>query len=202
MSSWRGPVVSRSSSARRARRSGRIRPAGAPLRDARGMSLAEIVAAVGIIGIGLAALAAAIPLSAFGLQEGNQQSTAAFLAEERLEQLKAALWTGTPAVDCLGTSANWSFDAGGTAPSGIGAGCTPASFSDESPASNPLPLPHGGYTRQVRIRDCSAGGAGCPVSDSRLRLVAVRVSYTPLQGIGGVATAPKSVELRMLVTRR
>jgi hypothetical protein len=157
---------------------------------------------MGVIGVGLAALASAIPLSAFGLQEGNQQSTAAFLAEERLEQLKSVQWTETPAVDCLGASTNWSFGAGGTAPTGIGGGCSPANFDDEGPSANPLPSPYGGYTRQVRIRDCSAGGAGCPVSDGGLRLAIVRVSYTPLQGVGGVATAPRSVNLSMLLARR
>jgi hypothetical protein len=166
------------------------------------MSLVEIVAAVAIIGIGLAALASAIPLSAFGLQEGNQQSTAAFLAEERLEQLKTALWIETPATDCLGTSANWSFGAGGAAPSGIGGGCSPSNFNDETPGSNLLPSPYASYTRQVRIRDCSVGGAGCPVSDAGLRLAFVRVSYTPLQGVGGVAPAPRFVELSMLVAKR
>jgi prepilin-type N-terminal cleavage/methylation domain-containing protein len=178
----------------------------------RGLALVEILVALTIISIGLVGLAAVVPISSYGLQEGNQVSTATFLAEQRIEQLKAAPWTATPALDCLGTSgpssSTWSF-AGGTAPT-PGGTCTPTSFADESPRGSPtaipptaLPEPYGGYTRQVRIRPCDAADAGCGIVDAAMRLVTVRVSYIPLQAVGGVAITPsRFVELTMLMAQR
>jgi type II secretory pathway pseudopilin PulG len=177
-------------------------------RSEGGITLAEILIALAIVGIGLVGLAAVVPISSYGLQEGNQLSTATFLAEQRIEQLKAAAWTATPAVDCLGTSTSWSFSDAAAAPA-PGGGCTPASFPDETPAGStaagpPTKLddPHGSYTRQVRIRPCDAVGSSCGISDSNLRQATVRVSYVPLQAVGGVATSAKSVELTMLLARR
>jgi prepilin-type N-terminal cleavage/methylation domain-containing protein len=61
--------------------------------DQRGMTLAEVIIAVAIIGIGLVALSSAIPLGAYGVQEGNQLSTATFLANQRMEQVRNAQWS-------------------------------------------------------------------------------------------------------------
>ncbi len=79
---------------------------------------------------------------------------------------------------------------------------TTVTWNDETPTSNPLPAPYINYTRQVRIRPCNASGAGCPGRDAALRLVTVRVTYTPLQGLVGVASSQKYVELSMLVAAR
>jgi hypothetical protein len=187
-------------------------PVGCELSAQCGLTLAEILIALTIITVGLVGLAAVVPISSYGLQEGNQVSTATFLAEQRMEQLKAASWTATPAADCLSTSGTssttWSFAAGAApAPGGT---CTPSSFADETPtgsttATPPTKLsdPYGSYTRQVRIRPCDAAGAGCGIADAALRLVTVRVSYSPLQAVGGVdPTASKFVELTMLLARR
>ncbi len=183
-----------------------VRPPLIPwVADERGMTLAEVLVALVIISIGLVGLASVMPISSYGIQEGNQMSTATFLAEQRLEQLKAAQWTtnGTP-VDCLGSSgnntSNCSFS-GGNPPSNF-SNCGGANFNDETPSSNPLPTPYTNYTRQARIQPCDAAGSGCGVSDASIRLVTVRVSYTPLQGIGGVATAQKFVDLSMLIAQR
>ena len=189
------------------------------LSDSRGMTLAEILVALVIISIGLVGLAAVVPISSYGIQEGNQMSTAVFLAEQRLEQIKGTRWSGPDLNtslernDCLGSSgtaaSNWSFS-GGTAPTTtICSTANPPTsatyitvpYSDETPSANTMPN-YSTYTRQVRIRPCDAAGANCGVSDAALRLVTVRVSYTPLQGIGGVATAQKYVELSMLVAAR
>src|SRR5262245_42162064 len=76
------------------------------VRDARGMTLVEVLVAIGIIGVGLAALASAIPISTYGIQEGNQLSTATFLANQRLEQVRNAAWSQNPALDELGISSS------------------------------------------------------------------------------------------------
>ena len=170
------------------------------LTDTRGMTLAEILVALVIITIGLVGLASVLPLSSYGIQEGNQLSTATFLAEQRLEQLKAATWTTSPNTDCLGKSTNTSFTSG-TAPSGFVGTCTPTNFNDETPASNSLASPYTNYTRKARILDCNSG-ACFTGSDATMRQVTTRVYYTPLQGIGGVATSQKYVELSTLMARR
>src|SRR5712691_3599083 len=132
--------------------------------DERGMTLTEILVALGIISIGLVGLASVMPISSYGIQQGNQVSTATFLAEQRLEQLKASQWTWNPTtgtVDCLGASgtnaSNWSFS-GGNPPSNFTAGCP--NFNDEAPSSNALPTPYTNYTRQARIQPCDAAGKG------------------------------------------
>src|SRR5207245_9743591 len=90
---------------------GHHRPRAAPvtmgevrtmLGNERGLTLAEILVAVAIIGLGLVGLAVVIPVSSYGVQEGNQLSTATFLAEQMIERARSAQWTQNPAVDCLG----------------------------------------------------------------------------------------------------
>src|SRR6266852_2441256 len=73
--------------------------------DQRGMSLAEILVACVIIAIGLVGLLSAVPTASYGIQEGQQLSTATFLANQRLEQARNAQWVATPVADTLGVSA-------------------------------------------------------------------------------------------------
>ena len=67
-----------------------------PFVDQRGMTVPEILAAVVVIMVALVALASAIPISAYGIQEGSQLTTATFLANQRLEQVKLKQWTVKP----------------------------------------------------------------------------------------------------------
>src|SRR5216684_6753090 len=76
--------------------------------DQRGMSLAEILVACVIIAIGLVGLLSAVPTASYGIQEGQQLSTATFLANQRLEQARNAQWVAAPAADTLGVSASTS----------------------------------------------------------------------------------------------
>lgn len=161
-----------------------------PVANQQGMTLAEILIAIAIIGVGLAALASAIPLANYGIQEGNQLSTATFLANQRLEQVRNAQWTATPPVgtpsDSLGVSSST------TSPPQVGGVTT---FPDE----NPVAAPYTQYTRQVRITDCAAGCQG--VTSADLRQVTVTVSYRPLTGVGQ-APANKSAVVTMLIAKR
>ncbi len=160
------------------------------LRDQRGMTLAEVLVAVAIIGIGLVALAAAIPLAGYGIQEGNQLTTATFLANQRLEQVRNANWTASPAADNLGVSAST------TVPPQSGATTT---FPDEGP----MGAPYTGYTRTVRVRDCSLAGGCSGITNATMRQVTVTVSYTPLTGVGQAATGTtKSAIVTMFITQR
>lgn len=154
----------------------------------RGMTLAEILVAIVIIGVGLAALASAIPISTYGIQEGSQLSTATFLANQRLEQVRYAVWSENPAVDNLGVSASST-----SAPASGGT----TTFPDESA----LAPPYAQYGRTVRITDCSTGGGCQSIVSDKLRQVTVTVSYRPLTGVGQ-ATAVKPVVVTMLIARR
>lgn len=160
------------------------------LRNEDGMTLAEVLAAAAVVGIGLVALASAIPLAAYGIQEGNQLSTATFLASQRMEQVRSASWTTSPAADNLGSSPSTL-----TAPQSGGA----TTFPDEIS----LAAPYAGYARTVRIRDCSLAGGCSGVQDAGLRQISVTVAYAPMTGIGQTpAGATKSAVLTMLVSKR
>ena len=158
--------------------------------DQRGMTLPEILAAVVVIMVALVALASAIPISAYGIQEGSQLTTATFLANQRMEQVKLAAWTATPAVDSIGISASSTAapQSGGT-----------TTFPDESPVA----APYTQFTRTVRITDCGIG-AGCGgLVDAGLRQVTVTVSYRPLTGRGQAAAgSTKSAIVTLVVAKR
>ena len=58
-------------------------------RRTSGFTLVEILIAAAVIGLGLVGVAAGFLHAVGGLEAGRQQTTAAFLAEQRIEQLKA-----------------------------------------------------------------------------------------------------------------
>ena len=150
--------------------------------------LAEVVAAVALVALGLAALASAIPAAGAAVSEGAKLSTATFLAGARLEKVRAAAWSAAPPVDRLGVS--------GTALSAPQNGGT-TTFPDEAP----LPAPYAGYSRQVRILQCGLPpGCGAVIS-ARLRLVTVTVTYRPVTP-SGLAPLDRTVSITTLVAER
>ena len=162
----------------------------------RGMTVAEVLVAVAIIGTGLVALSAAVPFAAYGIQEGNQLSTATFLANQRMEQVRNAPWQESPAKDCLGVSAVAT--AAPVAAAGCGAANT-VTFPDEVPA----PVPYANYNRTVRVTDCNVAPGCSGIVNADLRQVTVSVSYRPMTGIGvAAATRTKSAVLTMYITKR
>jgi len=167
--------------------------------DQRGMTVAEVLIAVAIIGVGLVALSSAIPLAAYGIQEGNQLSTATFLANQRLEQIRNATWRAAqpaPAVPTVAAVDKLGVSASSAAPVGDGGVIT---FPDEMP----LGAPYAGYSRTVRITSCDAG-LGCGgIVHADLRQVTVTVSYRPMTGIGvAPAATTKSAVVTMYVAKR
>lgn len=167
-------------------------------RDEHGLMLVEVLCAAGIIGLGIAGLMTVVPISSYGIQEGNRRSTATFLAEQRLEQVRSAPWTKTPDNDCLGLGT------AGAPSVPVGASCAMASmtltaggvtFADEPNASG-----YAGYQRTVRVRDC--GAASCAgMSNLDMRLVTVTVSYVSVSGVG-TSTGTRAAVLNMVVARR
>lgn len=158
--------------------------------DQQGITVAELLIASAVIGIALLALLQTIPNSAFGIQEGNQQSTAVFLANQRMEQVRNARWTAVPAADTLGVSTSTN-----VAP--VSAGVT--TFPDE----NPMSTPYAGYRRQVRISDCNVAPGCGGLQRPDMRQATVTVSYTPMTGVGVAATGgTKSVIISLIISER
>jgi prepilin-type N-terminal cleavage/methylation domain-containing protein len=168
----------------------------------RGFTLSEVILAMGVVAVGLVALASVIPVGTYAVHEGKQLSTATFLADQRLEQVGNAEWTRSPANDCVGISA-----LPPTAPIvPLGATCTQGGvvliagtvlFPDEDATQiNGFP----GYSRIVRVTDCGQPPGCSGVTDANLRFVSVTVTYRPLTGRGASPTT-KSATLTMLVTR-
>jgi Tfp pilus assembly protein PilV len=156
------------------------------------MGLAEILVACVIVGIGLAGLLSVVPTAGYGIQEGQQLSTATFLANQRLEQVRSAPWTDMPANDCLGKSDSSGVAA--TSPACNGAAAT--TFPDESP----MTPPYAGYSRTVRITDCSVAPGCGGITDAKLRQITVTVSYRASTATGLGAT--KSAIVSMLMAER
>ena len=157
--------------------------------DPRGITLVEVIVAVGIITVGLSALLAAVPFASYGTREGYQLSTATFLANERLEQVRNARWESEPRpLDELGVS-----PAATSAPKS-GAVTT---FADEAA----LPAPYGDYARAVRIIDCASGGACSGIAKADLRQVTITVTYRPMTGVGGAGIA-KPAAVTTLIAKR
>ncbi len=65
--------------------------------DQRGFTVAEVLIAAVIITMAFVALATIVPISTYGVQEGNQVTTATLLAEQKLEQIRILPWTASPA---------------------------------------------------------------------------------------------------------
>jgi hypothetical protein len=162
--------------------------------DQRGTTVMEIVFAVAIIAVGLVALASAIPISAYGIQEGSQLSAATFLANQRLEQVRNARWqVGTPCVDHLGLSPSSAAPPVGTC---AGGGVT---FADEQP----MAAPHTAYARTVRVTACDAAAPCDGIASDELRRATVTVAYRPMTGVGvSAAGTAKTAVLTMYIAKR
>ena len=167
------------------------------LLDTAGLTVVEVIVAVGILTIGLVPLVAAMPLGTGVIGESSLKTTATFLAQQRLEQARSVRWTAAPPADDLGGAGSdgghaltrWPDEAYGTLVISTGAG----------QASYPR------FRRQVRISDCAivpcGGLSPATASIASLRRVEVTVSFRPPSGVG-TAVNEASVRLVTLVARR
>ena len=182
------------------------------VKNEHGLTLAEILVAVAVIGLGLVGLAVVIPISSYGVQEGNQLSTATFLAEQRIEQVRNAAWSASPVAappDCVGVSP------GGATPTGVATSTTCTRVADTSTGlaacasgstcdTYPDEATVTGFTRYgrtTRVLDCSAGAGCAGINDATMRTVRVTVTYMPLTS-SGVSPTAKTVTVDWLVARR
>jgi len=134
--------------------------------DEAGFTLPEVLVATLIIVIGLTAVATGFQFAAAGIATGRSETVAVFLAEQRLEQLKA--------IALVNFNGPW--------PSGpsLAAGTT-TEFCQSSDIGTTS------YTRATIITD-SPGGSGCtgvaPLICKRIR---VTVGYRPLTSGGDLS---------------
>ena len=161
------------------------------LRDTRGLTLAEVLVAAAILALGLAALMSVVPVASYGVQDGNQTTTATFLAQQRLEQIHNARWDAT--TDCVGLSPNATSP---PAPSPAGTcGATAVTYPDEAAVTD-----FSQYARTVRITDCGVTPCGA-VTSSAMRLVTLTVTYRPISAAGG-SNSNTTVTLEWLIAQR
>jgi prepilin-type N-terminal cleavage/methylation domain-containing protein len=160
------------------------------IRSQAGMSLAEVLVASTVVGVGLSGLLSAVPLAGYGIHEGQSLSTATFLANQRLEEVRNAQWTQNPVADSLGVSPS------ATAAPVAGINIT---FPDEAP----MATPYAGYTRTVRVTDCGVGPGCGGIINSGMRQIVVSVSYTPVTGTGQAAAGTtKAATVSLLMAQR
>jgi len=171
----------------------------------RGLTLVEILVAAAIIGIGLVGLMAVVPISSYGLHEGNSLTRATFLAEQKMEEIRNAVWLQSSGIDCVGFSAA-NGDVAPTSPActrtnptvcAAPGTCTIA--ADEASVTG-----NAGYARTVRIVNCETVAGGCGgVANANLRRVTVTVTYQPLSGSGATpAGSTKPVVLTTNIAQR
>lgn len=163
--------------------------------DENGLTLVEVLIALMVMLIGLVALAALVPLSLGHIGQANFRTTAVFLAQQRLEQVKNGVWTCFPNYsDPIGLSNPTT-----SAPTVTTGTCAPpnpltvtgntgtVTFADEGYGAIPG---HPLYRRQVRIVDCGVGpGCSGAVLDSGIRQVTVSVFFRPQTGVGTLNNA-------------
>jgi prepilin-type N-terminal cleavage/methylation domain-containing protein len=70
-----------------------------------GFTLAEILVACAVIGLGLLGVTSGLNMGVQGVETGRQQSTAVYLAEQRMDQVKAAAMRATEPPFAYATSA-------------------------------------------------------------------------------------------------
>jgi prepilin-type N-terminal cleavage/methylation domain-containing protein len=137
-----------------------------------GFTLAELLAAVFVISVGLVAVGAGFATAIQGVETGRQQTTATFLAEQRMEQVRATA-LGNSLVACMGFA-------------NVTAACFPAQ-AYASIANAP------GYRSTVTVTDYLVG------ANIARKRVDVEVFYQPIVAWGVQVSAERSVRLSTLI---
>ena len=182
--------------------------------DQRGFTVAEVLVAAVIVSLAFVALATIVPVATSAVQEGHQLSTATFLADQKMEQIRSLPWNPTSlttSYDCLGVSVSStdaptvpvaSSSSSGTCtygPTTVASGGTLPWLADESSTSI---TNFNGYSRQVRVTDCGASTCFTGISDPGMRFVTVTVRYTPPSVTGTASTGPKSYSVSMIISQK
>ena len=160
---------------------------GVPWREEAGFTLVEILVAVAIIMIALVAVIQWFAIGTQGMDTGKKQSTAVFLGEQKIEQIKAwalSACTGPGSVPPCAV-------AQGFATLALGGTC----FNPGNPCANDAfsTIPgYPEYSRTVIITN--------PPPTPTTTLVRVQVGYRRVTE-GGVFAAANQVELATLIAQ-
>jgi prepilin-type N-terminal cleavage/methylation domain-containing protein len=158
------------------------------MRDERGFTLAEVLVAASIILIGLVAIASGFQYGTSGVANGRGETVATFLAEQRLEALKAAAIS-----DYDGSLLNAGTTTEYCQSSNIGATGT----NCQSTAITNAPS----YTRVTTVVH-NPGGTGCTgVAPFFCKRIRVTVTYRPVTSAGD-ASQTRTVDLFAVVAPR
>lgn len=147
------------------------------MRSERGFTLAEVLMATFILSIGLVAVATGFQYATTGVETGKSETTATFLAEQKIEQLKA-----TAIVDFTNAALN----AGATTefcPS-TGAACTGVATA--------------GFYQRVTTITNNPGGT----CTANCKLVRVSVSKRVVTAEGQLDQLARQVDLLTMVVSR
>jgi hypothetical protein len=131
--------------------------------------LAEVLVATAVLTVGLVAIATGFQYATSGVAVGGGESAAVFLAEQRIEQLRADAMRDFSAPS-LGAGASTEY-------------CTAAIITGRT--SNCRDAAGGGvsYVRRTTISDV-VGATGCPARPLWCKQVEVRVGYRPVTSTG------------------
>jgi prepilin-type N-terminal cleavage/methylation domain-containing protein len=141
-----------------------------------GFTLIEIMLACAVITLGLVATSYGLNTGIQGVETGRQQSTAMFLAEQRMDEVKAAALRATEPPLALVTTANFPPDAYG--------------------AITAAPR----YRRTVTLTPYTGPAGGLPTGMQGIR-VDVDVFYLQVTA-SGTSSAERSVRLSTFLTSR
>jgi len=128
------------------------------LAEEQGLALAEVLAALAVLSIGILAVISLLPLAGSGVHEGAHRSSAIFLATQRLEQVRQAVGSAEWGVDPLGAM--------------------PTSFPDEPSLADP----HAAFSRSVQVKDCGLPPGCSGLETPGTRQVSVVVTYPTVAG--------------------
>jgi type II secretory pathway pseudopilin PulG len=151
-----------------------------PWKNQAGLTLVEILVALALIMVGLVALMQWFPLGTQGIDTGKKQSTAVFLGEQQLEQIKSF---------ALSTAAGQGW---ASLPANCGAPATPcliAPFLTQN--FNTIP----GYPEYSRTVILAAG----PTATTRL--VRVQVGFQRVTEVGVFQGAANQIELATVLAQ-
>jgi prepilin-type N-terminal cleavage/methylation domain-containing protein len=148
-------------------------------REESGFTLVELLVAIAILMIGLVAVMQWFPLGTAGVETGRRQSTGVFLAEQKLEQIKA--WS-------LSTAAGQGF-ATVLKPGGA---CANAGNPCADDGLNTIP----GYPEYSRTVTITTGPPLTPTT----RLVRVQIQYRRVTA-QGVLTSGQQVDIATLIAQ-
>lgn len=151
----------------------------------RGFTVVEVVIATFIISIGLVAVAIGFQFATSGIAVGRGETIAAFLAEQRLEQLKATAITNYAGLVAATTTEN-------CLPSNIGATGVNCQAGAITGAQS--------YTRVTTITD-NPGGTGCTGGTMVCKRIQVSVTYRPVTTRGDLSQT-RRVDVYTLVAPR